>query len=56
MTVLLTLVLIAVAAGAVVLVTRHNSSGGGGHCKTHGNSLPGRLESDMQQIEKLACR
>ncbi|MBV9869745.1 MAG: protein kinase [Frankiaceae bacterium] len=56
LTVLLTLVLIAVAAGAVVLVTRHNSSGGGGHCKTHGNSLPGRLESDMQQIEKLACR
>lgn len=53
--ILLSLVLVAVVAVAVVLVTRNNSSGGG-HCKTHGNSLPGRLEADMQQVERLACR
>jgi serine/threonine protein kinase len=53
--VLLSLLLVAVAAVAVIVVVQHNGSSGGGHCRTHGKSLPGRLESDMQTIERLAC-
>jgi serine/threonine protein kinase len=53
---LLGVVIVAAVAVGIVVVERDNSGSGGGHCTTHGPSLKGKLETDMQQLEKLACR
>jgi serine/threonine protein kinase len=54
--VLFSLIVVAVVAIAAVVIVQQQNGSGGGHCKAHGASLPGKLEADMQQIEKLACR
>ena len=46
----------AIAAGVAIVIHNHNSSGGGGHCSSQGPSLKGKLETDMQQLERLTCR
>jgi serine/threonine protein kinase len=47
-------ILAAVAAGVIVAVHNHSTSSTG-HCH-HGPTLkPGKLESDMQKVEKLTC-
>lgn len=53
--VLALVILIAVGAG-IALVVHNNNSAGTRQCSNNGPQLKGQLESDMQQIERLACR
>lgn len=49
-------VVIVAAVGVGVAVAEHDRSSPTRHCSTNGPQLKGQLESDMQQIERLACR
>jgi serine/threonine protein kinase len=54
--VILGVVIVAAVAVGVGVVEHDRSSSPTRHCSTTGPQLKGQLESDMQQIEKLACR
>lgn len=53
--VVLGIVIVAAVAVGVVITERDNSTPTR-HCSTTGPQLKGQLETDMQQIERLACR
>lgn len=54
--VLLTILLVLIAAGVAVGLYEHDKGTTGHHCATGTPHLPGKLEKDMQALERLACR
>jgi hypothetical protein len=54
--VLVTLLVLLIAAGVAVGVYEHDKGSTGHHCATGTPKLPGRLEKDMQALERLACK